>query len=248
MRLGFWNLGDGPGHTKWAGLTKLLAHGPDVIVVVEAADRHDLLSRWCAPRGWYLWQGDGRPGAASIAILVADPRAVLGRATYRGTRRTEVGAFGAGPDALKAKPLQVLAWRDQDGGDEASRVDVIGLHAPASTTRRVPVGTPGRRTKLRTLRLRRRLARRLFARVIEVLDHGVGDWPTLVVGDFNADPGSRLLRRFRRAGLVELVRRPTFKGKRYDQAWLHMGVGRLVAVVPMPGHDHDGFVVDVQGR
>ncbi len=238
MRVAFWNVGDGPDFVKVMCLDRLSRRGSDVIVLSEVSDRSKLLSRWVARNDWYLWHGDRSPGAAAIAFLVYDGDTVIHRATHEATPRTDVGPFGAGPSVVKRKVVAEV-----DVVDDGGRLDILGTHLVASATR----NRPGQRRQLATLLRRRRLYRRHIRALARLVRETAGEGRALlVVGDFNANPGARLLRPLRRLGLRQHIKRDTFGNDTYDQAYtLNADVSRVV-VVPMPGHDHDAILVDVE--
>lgn len=227
----FWNGG------RWWSAEALdrLAKNADVIVCAEVGDQVPLLAGWAAARGWYYHAGDGSPGSSRIAFLARSRSLVRYFETTVAHERLNVGDWGAGPEHVGPKVLNEV-WLS-DG------LVVVGTHLIASWSRRRPHGKAFRRS----WRARRNAGRlhvaALVARVTELREAG---HPVLVLGDFNARPGFRLLRPLRKL-MRQHVRYPTFKdGRTLDHAYTTDGVVvNACTVMTMPGRDHDALHLDV---
>lgn len=226
-----YNVGGGADTRKSADLDQLDAAGADVIALQECSDRGRMLTRWLEGHpGWRGYLGDGSDGAAATPILW---RTVLGRPrchTSVAVPRRYVGPRGAGPGTVKRKVTNRIRIRVG-----RTRVHVLNAHLlPSATRRNLPRGET-----------RRRLAhyRDHIAAILAVVArrHGV----VFVTGDFNAEPGWRLLKPMRRAGLRQDVTDPTHGRRVIDLVWHRCGAGVRVtsARVLRLTSDHEAAMV-----
>lgn len=197
-----------------------------VVGVVEVADRAAELN---ASGGNVVHTKGGDRG--HIGALVAGDVTIVQVRYVRCTRRSVVGAWGAGPGTLAGKWLLVLLLRDATGFE----FTVIVTHFVPSVTR------PARTLRARIGRARRR---KLYRKHVAVLVDTVNaiEGPVDVIADWNAEADFELLAPLVDDAGLTLSFAPSHGGPNKDKAAIDGHAHRdmtLESIVGLPGFSSD---------
>lgn len=201
-----YNLGDGPDKAKQADIARLAQAGASVIGFQEGGDRRGLR----LPPGWRAFAAND-PGAQSVPI--AWDTALWDLEGWRWVEtnpRTWVGSHGAGPQWAKPKGVGIVRLR---GPDDRLRRFLCTHFIPSAERRGLPRAE---------LVARRRHYRRQAAGLSRLILPRPRMGRTVVLGDFNAEHDSPLLRDVRRTGIGGWSDVPTHHGRAIDQV---LGLG-----------------------
>lgn len=189
-----------------------------VILLQEVADRATVLTRFAHEYGYTLHQ-ETRDDKGHVAVLIPPRMKIVARGYWRCTKRTPVGAWGAGPSTIAAK---WIAW---------VTVEIGGRLVTFASTHFVPSVERKAHGKVAVAARARRWA--LYARHVA----GIVAWLPAVRGakvlgyDGNARAGFRLLEPLRRL----IVRTAASHGKRAIdmirvtlRLWLKVGPARAL--------------------
>lgn len=181
-----YNAGNAPLARVAADLLRL-ARRYLVTALCEVADRAKEMN---ATGAQVLTQASQDRG--HVALLISAPAKVLSWGYVRCTRRSFVGAWGAGPKVIAAK---WILWALVDFADGGEPVTMAVTHAVPSVQRKAhgPIARVG-------LARRRRLYRKHMAAAAAWAETVAG--PLDLCGDFNATGDFDLLQPLRDAGLT----------------------------------------------
>ena len=106
-----YNVGDGKGVLKYQDLNDILEEDPDMIGLLEVADRGDVIQRWLQNHpGWAFFNGDGSQGAAKTGVLYRTKVKVTSKKSHRLTPRFKLPK-GAGPENAPPKVANRLRFK-----------------------------------------------------------------------------------------------------------------------------------------
>lgn len=194
-----------------------------------------LMCQEVADRKWEMEQGRSqiitsesrrKGGRRKVALLIRTPEVKILESGYvRCTRRSWVGAWGAGPSMIDAK---WIVW---------ARVQVLGVNATVATTHLVPSVQRPAHTDDAKAGHRRRLAlyRKHIAAIVKWAESV--DGPLVIGGDFNATPDFELLQPLKDAGL-DLMSAPSHGQRAIDLLWSRGLTGLTVKALAGYSSDH----------